>query len=190
MILLIDNYDSFTYNLYQSLAQQYADIHIVRNDKMTISEIKKLNPAGIVLSPGPGHPQEAGICVELIRQLDGNTPLLGVCLGHQAIALAFGGQVVAAPEIKHGKEDLIFHHRKNLYQQLPLPFRAGRYHSLIVEKTTLPSILKIESQTAAGEIMGMRHVNLPIFGVQFHPESILTPEGNTLLQNFVHMCTV
>lgn len=185
MILLIDNYDSFTYNLYQSLAQQHADIHIARNDQITLAEIEAMHPDGIVLSPGPGRPENAGICIEVIHKFGKHTPILGVCLGHQAIAIAFGGQVVAAPEIMHGKEALVFHQRKGLYQQMELPFAAGRYHSLIVDKATLPSILIIEAQLAAGEVMGLRHATLPIYGVQFHPESILTPSGNTLLKNFV-----
>jgi anthranilate synthase component 2 len=185
MILLIDNYDSFTYNLYQALAAYHKNIRVVRNDKITIEEIKRLNISGIVLSPGPGRPEDAGICVPLIKEFSTKLPILGVCLGHQAIALAFGGKVVAAPEIIHGKSATIFHNRRGIYQELPLPFKAGRYHSLIVDKPTLPAELMIEAETAEGEIMGMRHVSLPVYGVQFHPESILTPEGETILKNFL-----
>lgn len=190
MILLIDNYDSFTYNLYQVIAQYHNDIKVVRNDQITLAEINKLPLSGIILSPGPGRPEEAGICIELIRQLTGNIPLLGVCLGLQAIAVAFGAEVTNAPEIVHGKFDLIFHQRKGLYHNLPLPFQAGRYHSLMVDKNSLPKNLYTEAETAAGVVMGIRHVTLPIYGVQFHPESILTPQGNRLLQNFIQQCAV
>ncbi len=203
MILLIDNYDSFTYNLYQAVAElldnpltvshegrgEFENILVVRNDKITIEEIKKLKPSGIILSPGPGRPENAGICLELIRSLDSSTPLLGVCLGLQAITMAFGGKVIGAPEIVHGKSDLIFHNRKGIYQNLPLPFEAGRYHSLIADRASLPSSLIIEAENSAGLVMGLRHETLPIYGVQFHPESILTPKGNDLLKNFVEMCT-
>lgn len=189
MIIIIDNYDSFTYNLYQSIAQLHDDVKVFRNDKISVAEIKKLKPMGIVLSPGPGRPEDAGICIELIRELSLNAkntiPLLGVCLGHQAIGAAFGGNVIRAPEIVHGKSDLIFHHRKGLYQDLPLPFQVGRYHSLIVDRETLPKELLIEAESGSGLIMGMRHTTLPLYGVQFHPESILTPAGDPLLKNFV-----
>lgn len=185
MILIIDNYDSFTYNLYQIVAERCADVRVIRNDKLTLSDVKQLNPAGIILSPGPGRPEQAGICVELIRALDSSTPLLGVCLGHQAIVTAFGGRVVSASEIVHGKSALIHHHREGIYQGLSMPFQAGRYHSLMAERETLPAVLAIEAENDAGLIMGIRHVTLPIFGVQFHPESILTPEGHRLLHHFV-----
>ncbi len=188
MILIIDNYDSFTYNLYQSVAQLHADVRVMRNDKITVADIKALQPAGIILSPGPGRPEAAGICVELINALEANTPLLGVCLGHQAITVAFGGNVIQAPEIMHGKQDLIFHHRQGIYQQLPLPFQAGRYHSLIADRATLPATLLIEAENAAGTIMGICHAQRPIYGIQFHPESILTPQGDQLLRNFVQRC--
>lgn len=191
MILIIDNYDSFTYNLYQSVAQFHPDVKIIRNNKISISEIKELNPAGIILSPGPGRPEDAGICIELIRELSldikNTIPLLGVCLGHQALSAAFGGKVIQAPDIVHGKPDLVFHHRENLYQGLPLPFQAGRYHSLIADRETLPNELLVEAESPAGLIMGMRHKELPLYGVQFHPESILTPAGDLLLQNFVNI---
>lgn len=188
MILIIDNYDSFTYNLLQTVAQFFADILVIRNDRITVAEVQRLQPSGIILSPGPGRPEAAGICMELIQSLDEKTPLLGVCLGHQAIAAAFGCQIIRAPEIVHGKHELIFHTRKGLYQHSPLPFQAGRYHSLIIDPTTLPETLLIESESAAGIIMGIRHRTLPIYGVQFHPESILTPSGDNLLRNFVREC--
>lgn len=188
MILIIDNYDSFTFNLYQIIATLHSDVRVIRNDKISIAEIKTLNPDGIILSPGPGRPENAGICIELIQNLNSKTPLLGVCLGLQAITIAFGGQVVPAPEICHGKNDLIFHQRTKLYRNLPLPFPAGRYHSLIADRATLPASLIIEAENAAGLIMGIRHKELPMYGVQFHPESILTPLGNDLLQQFVQEC--
>lgn len=188
MILIIDNYDSFTYNLYQGVAQFYSKVQVIRNDRISVDEIKQLHPAGIILSPGPGRPESAGICLELIRALNSQIPLLGVCLGLQAIVTVFGCKVIPAPEIVHGKHELIFHNRKGIYQQLPLPFQAGRYHSLMADRATLPDTLVIEAENAAGLIMGVRHVNLPIVGVQFHPESILTPMGNCLLQNFVQQC--
>ncbi len=185
MILIIDNYDSFTYNLYQIVAEHCADVRVIRNDKITVNDVKQLQPDGIILSPGPGRPEQAGICIELIRALDPGMRLLGVCLGHQAIVTAFGGKVISASEIVHGKSALIHHNRQGIYQGLSMPFQAGRYHSLMAERDTLPTTLVIEAENDAGLIMGVRHVTLPIFGVQFHPESILTPEGNRLLQNFV-----
>lgn len=188
MLLIIDNYDSFTYNLYQSVAQIYSDVQVIRNDQITIDEVLEMHPDGIILSPGPGRPEEAGICIELIRGLTSNIPLLGVCLGHQAIVTAFGGNVVPAPEIMHGKCDFIFHHQELIYQKLPQPFQAGRYHSLIADKVSLPATLAIDAENAAGLIMGVRHKKRPIFGVQFHPESILTPLGNNLLEQFVRIC--
>ncbi len=185
MILIIDNYDSFTYNLYQSVAQFYPQIKVIRNDRISVAEIKSLQPFGIILSPGPGRPETAGICIDLIRGADKQIPLLGVCLGHQAIVHAFGGRIIQAPDIVHGKSELIFHHRKGIYQDLPLPFAAGRYHSLIADPDSFPDSLSIEAENADGLIMGVRHRHLPVYGVQFHPESILTPAGDALLQNFV-----
>lgn len=190
MILIIDNYDSFTYNLYQSVAESGHELRVIRNDQITVDEIKALAPDGIILSPGPGRPENAGICVELIRSLDSNTALLGVCLGLQAITIAFGGSVIAAPEIMHGKSDFIFHRGEGIYDQLPLPFQAGRYHSLIADRNHLPSNLVIEAENSAGLIMGLRHKSRPIYGVQFHPESILTPMGNFILQNFILKCSI
>jgi anthranilate synthase component II len=188
MILLIDNYDSFTYNLYQAVAPFYQDILVVRNDRISLDEIKKLPLKGIILSPGPGRPEQAGICIELIRSLNETTPLLGVCLGHQAIGLAFGAQIIKAPEIIHGKSDFIFHQGKDLYRDSPEPFQAGRYHSLLIDKTNFPEMLCIQAQNANGLIMGVRHRFRPIFGLQFHPESILTPDGFRILKNFVEQC--
>lgn len=193
MLLIIDNYDSFTYNLYQAVAPFHTDVHVIRNDKITIDDVKEMHPIGIILSPGPGRPEEAGICVNLIRAMVAgdisSTPLLGICLGHQTITVALGGRVIQSKEISHGKDDLIFHCQTGFYQTLSLPFKAGRYHSLIAERETLPLTLLIEAENNQQLIMGVRHCELPIYGVQFHPESILTPEGQTLLQEFVVICT-
>jgi anthranilate synthase component II len=193
MLLIIDNYDSFTYNLYQAVAPFHPNVRIIRNDKMTINDVKQMRPIGVILSPGPGRPEKAGICIDLIRAMvAGNivrTPLLGVCLGHQAITVALGGRVIQSKEISHGKDDLIFHCQAGLYRTLSLPFKAGRYHSLIAERETLPSTLLIEAENKHQLIMGVRHCELPIYGMQFHPESILTPEGQTLLHEFVAICT-
>ena len=187
MILLIDNYDSFTYNLYQLIAKQYKDVKVVRNDQITLDEIEKLAPEAIVISPGPGRPEDAGICVELIRRFAPTIPILGVCLGHQAIGVAFGGQVIRAPEILHGKKSLVFHSRKNLFEKVNLPFQAGRYHSLIIDKKSLPQELGVDAETSDGLIMAVKHRSYPCFGIQFHPESILTEQGSILLANFIKM---
>ena len=191
MILLIDNYDSFTYNLYQLIAGIHKDVKIVRNDRISVSEIASLRPQAIVLSPGPGRPEEAGICLDLIRTFAPTIPILGVCLGHQAIGLAFGGQVVSAPEIFHGKNSLIFHRRQGIFRGLALPCFAGRYHSLVVDKSSMPAALSIEAEDASGTVMAIKHKEYPCFGVQFHPESILTSQGEMLIRNFlsqVHVC--
>ena len=188
MILIIDNYDSFTYNLYQGIAEFYSEIKVVRNDQITVEEIESLGVKGIILSPGPGRPEEAGICVEVVRKIGGKIPILGVCLGHQAIGICFGGKVIGAPEIRHGKESFIFHDRQGVFEGMHLPFIAGRYHSLIVEKKTLPPSLKITAESEEGIIMAFEHEKFPIFGVQFHPESILTPEGKHILKNFLRLC--
>ena len=188
MLLLIDNYDSFTYNLYQALAVLTKDVQVVRNDAISIDEIRKRKPSGIILSPGPGRPEHAGICIDVIKELGGEFPILGVCLGHQAIGAAFGASIVRAAEPLHGKDSLIFHNRGKMFKQVHLPFKAGRYHSLIVDRNTLPVDLIIEAEDVKGSIMALSHRHLPIFGVQFHPESILTPEGGQILQNFVEEC--
>ena len=189
MILLIDNYDSFTYNLYQELSVLHEKVLVVRNDQISCEEIAALDLAGIVLSPGPGRPEDTGICMDVIREFGPKIPILGVCLGHQAIGAFFGGTISRAPKILHGKESLIFHRRGPLFQNVPLPFKAGRYHSLIVESANLPEELIVEAEDADGYIMALSHQTYPIFGVQFHPESILTPDGALILKNFVEMCT-
>lgn len=188
MIAIIDNYDSFTYNLYQAIATLYPEIRVFRNDKVTVAQLMRLPLKGIVISPGPGHPENAGISIELIKTLAPTLPILGVCLGHQAIAIAFGGRVIQAGEIVHGKSTAVFHYRRHLFTNMPLPFNAGRYHSLLVEKESLPSILSIEAENENGMIMAIKHKQYPCFGIQFHPESILTPEGNQFLNSFVLLC--
>jgi anthranilate synthase component 2 len=186
MILLLDNYDSFTFNLYQALSELGADVVVRRNDKITIPEVIAMLPdlQGIVVSPGPCTPTEAGISVPLIRELAGTTPILGVCLGHQAVGAAFGGVVTRAPRLMHGKTSQISHSGTGVFSGLPNPFVATRYHSLIVERATLPSDLEVTAE-ADGLIMGLRHRKFNVEGVQFHPESILTPQGNNLLANFL-----
>ncbi len=184
-LLLIDNYDSFTYNLYQYLCELGATVDVRRNDKITVEEIEALQPAGIILSPGPGRPQDAGICIPVVERFAGKVPLLGVCLGHQAIAAAYGARIVGAPELLHGKTSMIHHDGAGLYRGLPSPFRAVRYHSLVSDRETLPPELIIDAETADGTIMGLRHREIPLYGVQFHPESILTDGGKQLLQNFL-----
>jgi anthranilate synthase component 2 len=190
MILLIDSYDSFTYNLYQGIAP-FDEVKVVRNDRITLQEIIALEPSGIVLSPGPGTPEKAGILISLLKYIvtyHWKVPLLGVCLGHQAIAHALGGKIIPAPQIVHGKSDLMFHEGGILYQGLPTPFKAARYHSLLVEEASLPHDMRLTSRNEDGLIMGLEHTTLPLHGVQFHPESILTPEGSQLLQNFTDLC--
>lgn len=188
MILLIDNYDSFTYNLYQVLSTLKEDVKVVRNDQISVAEIETMNLKGIVISPGPGRPEDAGICIELIQKLGKTIPILGVCLGHQAIGCAFGAQVVPSVRILHGKESLIFHYRSVLFQGVSLPFKAGRYHSLIVDRKDLPDSLQVEAEDPQGNIMALSHKTLPIFGLQFHPESILTLEGQKIIENFLQFC--
>ena len=185
MILLLDNYDSFTYNLAQFLGQLGEKLEVRRNDQITVDEVVRLAPERIVISPGPGIPQRAGITVELIRRFAGEIPILGVCLGHQAIGHAFGGRVVRAPEILHGKTSEIHHDGKTIFRKLPKPFTATRYHSLVVARKGLPRELEVSAETADSTIMGLRHRKLRVEGVQFHPESILTDAGMQLLQNFL-----
>jgi para-aminobenzoate synthetase component 2 len=187
MLLMIDNYDSFTYNLVQYFGELGQDVRVYRNDRITLDEIAELRPERIVISPGPCTPKEAGISIELIKQFAGKLPILGVCLGHQAIGEAFGGEVVRAARLMHGKTSMIHHDGKTIFKSLPNPFEATRYHSLIVKRETLPPALKISAETREGEIMGLRHLNYPIEGVQFHPESILTRVGMDLLKNFLMM---
>mgnify|MGYP000663302159 CR=1 FL=1 len=185
LIFVIDNYDSFTYNLVQMLEATDREVLARRNDQISLDQMKQLNPAALVISPGPGTPKSAGICVEAIRYFAPRIPILGVCLGHQAIAVAFGARVVRAPRIMHGKTSLISHDGKGVFEDLPDPFEATRYHSLIVDRRFLPYELVMSAWTAHGEVMGIRHVDYPVEGVQFHPESILTSEGKKILENFV-----
>jgi anthranilate synthase/aminodeoxychorismate synthase-like glutamine amidotransferase len=182
---MIDNYDSFTYNLVQYLGQLGEEVQVYRNDRIDLEGLERLRPTRLVISPGPCSPAEAGISVAAILHFAGRIPILGVCLGHQAIGAAFGGVVSRAPRLMHGKTSLIYHDGKDIFQGLPNPFEATRYHSLIVERETLPDSLQISAQTAVGEIMGLRHKDYAVYGVQFHPESILTTQGLHLLQNFL-----
>ena len=185
MILVIDNYDSFTFNLVQYLGELGADLLVHRNDKIQLAEIEKLNPNGIIISPGPGRPEQAGITLELITLFARKIPILGVCLGHQAIGVAFGGKIIASSKIMHGKTSQIYHTGKGLFQNLINPLTAARYHSLQVEKESLPTDLQVTANTDDGMIMGLQHISYPLFGVQFHPESILTAQGKKLLTNFL-----
>jgi len=187
MLLLVDNYDSFTYNLYQYLGELGADTRVVRNDEIGVEEALALRPEGIVISPGPGTPDQAGISLELIRRAAGRVPVLGVCLGHQALGQAFGGRVVRAPVLMHGKTSPIHHDGRTVFAGLPDPFTATRYHSLIVDRDSVPDCLEVSAWTVGGIIMGLRHRTFPLEGVQFHPESILTAAGKDLLRNFLEM---
>ena len=187
MILLIDNYDSFTYNLYQYLCELGADVRVVRNDEITVSEVETMAPEKLVVSPGPRTPGEAGISVELIERLAGKLPILGVCLGHQCIGEAFGATVAYAGEIRHGKSSRIDHDGKGVFRGLPNPFEAIRYHSLAIQPDSVPECLEVSARSGSGVIMGVRHRQLAIEGVQFHPESIATPVGKDLLRNFLEM---
>lgn len=185
MILLIDNYDSFTYNLYQYFGIFTKDIRVVRNDKITIEEIKQLNPERIVLSPGPKNPKEAGICLEVVKEFYDKIPILGICLGHQCIGEALGGTVSYAKELFHGKQSEIAHMGDGVFTGIDTPIRVARYHSLAVQKENLPECLKVIAETKDGEIMAMRHKEYPVVGLQFHPESIYTEHGKRMIENFV-----
>ena len=185
MLLLLDNYDSFTYNLYQYLGELGAQVEVRRNDQITLEQIEELHPDHIVVSPGPCTPNEAGISCQVIEHFGPRIPTLGVCLGHQSIGQVYGGQVIRAPEPMHGKTSLMYHQGKGVFRNLPQPFEAIRYHSLIVNATDLPAELEITAQTEDGIIMGLRHRRYPVEGVQFHPESIMTSVGKQLLQNFL-----
>ena len=187
MILVIDNYDSFTYNLVQYLGELGAKISVYRNDKISLDAIKRMKPEKIVISPGPGEPKDAGISEDVISRFGKDIPMLGVCLGHQAIGEAFGGKIVRAKHLMHGKTSMIHHDQKALFKGVKNPFEATRYHSLLVERRSLPKVLKITAETKAGEIMGLNHIKYPIYGVQFHPESILTGEGKKILGNFLKL---
>ena len=189
MILLIDNYDSFSFNLYQYIGEITSDIKVIRNDELSVKEIEDLHPDGIIISPGPGRPEQAGNILDVIVELKGKIPILGVCLGHQAICMAFGGVVTYAKILMHGKQSEVqLDMNCPLFQGIKEITKVARYHSLIAEKENLPKELKITAETSAGEIMAVQHETYPIFGLQFHPESILTPEGKTMIQNFISIC--
>jgi anthranilate synthase/aminodeoxychorismate synthase-like glutamine amidotransferase len=185
MIFVLDNYDSFTYNLVHLAGKFTGDIVVHRHDKITIEEVKRLKPNGIIISPGPGRPENAGITMNLIRELGPTIPIFGVCLGHQAIGAAFGGNVVYAPELVHGKTSLVKHNGRRIFAGVENPFSAGRYHSLVVARESLPEVLEVTAQTDDGLVMAMQHKTFPICGVQFHPESILTPAGEIILHNWM-----
>lgn len=188
MILLIDNYDSFSYNLYQLIGSLEPDIRVIRNDAMTVEEIAALNPAGIILSPGPGRPEDAGVCIKVVRQLGGRFPILGVCLGHQAICEAFGATVTFARELMHGKQSMAkLDTATPLFAGLPPQVPVARYHSLAADPDTIPACLQVTARVANGEVMAVQHTTHPIFGVQFHPESIMTPDGPAMLKNFIEL---
>lgn len=186
MILLIDNYDSFSYNLYQLVGELNSDIKVIRNDEMTVEEIRNLAPAKIIVSPGPGRPEDAGIIIDVIKELGKEIPILGVCLGHQAICMAFGAVVTYAKQLMHGKQsEVAFDKKCPLFKDLPDTALVARYHSLAVDANTLPDCLEVTAKTIDGEVMALQHKEYPIYGVQFHPESIMTPDGRTMLKNFL-----
>lgn len=187
MILIIDNYDSFTYNIYQYLGELYGDIKVVRNDEITLEEIRNLNPSAIVFSPGPGTPEETGICREILDNFKGSVPILGICIGHQLIGEYFGGQVIRAEKIYHGEVSTIKHNSKDLFKNLEDNIEVMRYHSLILKRDSIPKSLEITAETLDGVVMGLKHKNYKIYGVQFHPESILTSSGKTILKNFIEV---
>ncbi|WCL49799.1 anthranilate synthase component II [Leptospira sp. GIMC2001] len=189
MILIIDNYDSFTYNLYQYVGVHIKEVEVIRNDKITLDEINKLSPSGIIISPGPGRPEDAGISVDIIKKFAGLYPIFGVCLGHQAMGYALGGSIVSAPTIMHGKVSVIEHNSEGIFEGLPSPLKATRYHSLVISPEYFPKELEITAQTQDGVIMGVRHkVHRNMFGVQFHPESVMTESGLEMVQNFLKVC--
>lgn len=185
MVILIDNYDSFVYNLYQYIGEIYPHVEVVRNDEVTANEVINSGAERIVLSPGPGRPEDAGICVELIRRLNGQIPLLGICLGHQAIGFAYGAKVVRANRILHGKTSMVIHNGKGILYGLKNPIRAARYHSLVLDEKSLSAELEVTARTPDGTIMAVNHKRLPVYGIQFHPESILTEYGKRILKNFM-----
>jgi anthranilate synthase/aminodeoxychorismate synthase-like glutamine amidotransferase len=187
MLAVIDNYDSFVFNLVQALGSMGEEIRVFRNDEIDVEGLRALGPDALVLSPGPGRPEDAGVTLAAIRGL-ATTPILGVCLGHQAIAQAFGGRVIRADSPRHGKSSWIEHDGRHLFANVASPFQAGRYHSLIAERDTLPPELQVTAWTSDGVVMGLRHVDRPLFGVQFHPESVLTPSGQSILHNFLGVC--
>lgn len=188
MILMLDNYDSFTYNLVQYLGELHADMKVFRNDVLTVEQVENMKPEKIVISPGPGRPEDAGISVEIIQKLAGKIPILGVCLGHQAIGYAYGGKIIHARTLMHGKTSRITHDNREIFKGIENPFEATRYHSLVIDQATLPRELEITATTTDDkEIMGVRHKTFPLWGVQFHPESILTKEGMNILRNFLHL---
>ncbi|ADH61134.1 glutamine amidotransferase of anthranilate synthase [Thermoanaerobacter mathranii subsp. mathranii str. A3] len=187
MILIIDNYDSFTYNLYQYVGEMNNKIFVIRNDEVSVKDIEKLNPEKIILSPGPGRPENAGICVDVIKSLGDKIPILGICLGHQAIGYAYGAKIVKANKIMHGKTSLVFHKGEEIFKDIKNPIVAMRYHSLVIDRQTLPRDLEITAYTEEGVIMGVRHKMYPVYGLQFHPESILTEQGKEILRNFLEV---
>ena len=186
MFLMIDNYDSFTYNLVHLLSMQGADIQVIRNDRITLDEIQDHRPEGLILSPGPGRPEQAGICIEAIQRFSPSLPILGVCLGHQSIAAAFKANIIRADRMFHGKGSMVYHNQEGVFAEVKEPFYAMRYHSLLVERNSLPDCLEITAQTEDGEIMGIRHREFPVFGMQFHPESIMAEEGARMITNFLN----
>ena len=187
MILMIDNYDSFTYNLVQYFGELGGDLKVYRNDALTLERIKRMAVTHIVVSPGPGRPEGAGISVDLIREFAGTVPILGVCLGHQSIGYAYGGKIIRAKKLMHGKTSMIRHNNKEIFKGVENPFEATRYHSLVIDKKTMPKCLEVTARTSGGEIMALKHKDFPLWGVQFHPESILTTEGKKILKNFLNV---
>ncbi|MGF7399434.1 anthranilate synthase component II [Thermohydrogenium kirishiense] len=191
MLLLIDNYDSFTYNLYQFIGEIYPDIKVLRNDQIEVSDIILMKPDGIVLSPGPGRPENAGICIDVIEKFGIKIPILGICLGHQAIGYAYGAKIIKSNIIKHGKTSIVTHNRQGLFNGIKNPIKAMRYHSLIIDKDSLTDELEITAEAEDGTIMGIKHKKFPVYGLQFHPESILTEKGKSILKNYVEgICNV